>query len=90
MKITIEIDDREIAEAVKDTVIQNAVKSVEENLYRDEYGNYNRRIYHEAIKEAVRETIKKNAGDIINRGTAYAGEYIGKKGLKKMIDEGTI
>lgn len=90
MKITIEIDDREIAEAVKDTVIRNAVESVEENLYRDEYGNYNRRIYHEAIKEAVRETIKKNAGDIIDRGTAYAGEYIGKKGLKKLIDDGAI
>ncbi|MBR6705282.1 MAG: hypothetical protein IKI84_01200 [Clostridia bacterium] len=90
MKITIEIDDREITEAVKATVIRNAVQSVEEKLFKDDYGNYDRRMYRDAIKEAVRETVKKNAGDIVDRGTAYAGEYIGKKGLKKMIDDGTI
>lgn len=90
MKITIEIDDKEIAEAVKETVVRNAVKFVEEKLYKTEYANYDRRIYHEAIKEAVRETVKKNAENIIDRSTSYAGEYIGKKGLKKMIDEGAI
>ena len=90
MKITIEIDEEEVAEAVKETVVRNAVKYVEDKLYKTEYANYDRRIYHEAIKQAVRETVKNNAENIIDRSTAYAGEYIGKKGLKKMIDEGNI
>ena len=90
MKITIEIDEQEIMEEVKAVVVRNAVKYVEEKLYKTEYANYDRRIYHEGIKEAVRETVKKNAENILDRAVNYAGEYIGKKGLKKMIDEGTI
>ena len=90
MVITIEIDDAEIADEVRDSVVRNAVKYVEEKLYKTEYANYDRRIYHEAIKEAVRETVKKNAENILDRAVNYAGEYIGKKGLKKMIDEGTL
>lgn len=90
MKITIDIDEQEIMEEVKAVVVRNAVKYVEEKLYKTEYVNYDRRIYHEAIKEAVRETVKKNAENILDRAVNYAGEYIGKKGLKKMIDEGTI
>lgn len=90
MKITIDIDEQEIMEEVKAVVVRNAVKYVEEKLYKIEYANYDRRIYHEAIKEAVRETVKKNAENILDPAVNYAGEYIGKKGLKKMIDEGTI
>lgn len=90
MKITIEIDEQEIAEEVKALIIRNAVKKIEEDLYHDPYGNVNRRVYKDGINEAVRETVKKHFDDIINRAVDYAGEYIGKKGLKKMIDEGTI
>lgn len=90
MKITIEIDEQEIMEEVKAVVIRNAVKKVEEDLYHDPYGNINRRVYKDGINEGVRETVKKHFDDIINRAVDYAGEYIGKKGLKKMIDEGTI
>ena len=38
MKITIEIDEQEIAEEVKALIIRNAVKKVEEDLYHDPYG----------------------------------------------------
>lgn len=33
MKITIDIDEHEIADAVKELVIRNAVKSIEEDIY---------------------------------------------------------
>ena len=49
-----------------------------------------RRIYKEGIAGAVREKVKEHSSDIIDRAVRYAGEYIGKKGLKRMIDEGTI
>lgn len=90
MKITIEIGEQEIMEEVKAVVVRNAVKKVEEDLYHDPYGNINRRFYKDAISDAVRETVKKHPDDIINRAVIYAREYIGKKGLKKMIDEGVI
>lgn len=89
MKITIEVDEKEIAEEVKALIIQNAVLNIENDIYGGR-GSYSKHVYVDAIKDAVRETVKKNAEDIINRGVTYAGEYIGKKGLKKMIDEGVF
>lgn len=90
MKIAIEIDEQEVADEVKAMIIRNAVKKIEEDLYHDPYGNINRRVYKDGITEAVRETVKKHFDDIVNRAVDYAGEYIGKKGLKKMIDDGSI
>lgn len=90
MKIMVEVDEKVIEEEVMRIIVYNAVNTIEDKLYHDEYGNYNRRVYSDAIKGAVRDAVKKNAEDIINRASEYAGTYIGKKGLKKMIDEGTI
>lgn len=89
MKITIDIDEHVIADAVKELVIRNAVKSIEEDIYGGR-GSYSKCVYVDAIKDAVRETVKKNADDIINRAVEAGGLYIGKKGLKKMIDEDAL
>lgn len=90
MKITIEIDEEQIRQIVKELVIRNAVSTVEKKLFTDEYGYMDRRIYKEGIAGAVRDAVKAHSDDIIDRAVKYAGEYIGKKGLKKMIDEGSI
>lgn len=89
MIISIEIDDKEIMDEVMALVVKRTVDSIEKDIYGDR-GSYSKHVYVDAIKDAVRETVKKNAEDIISRGVTYAGEYIGKKGLKKMIDEGSI
>lgn len=89
MKITIDIDEREVAEAVKELIIKNAVKDIENDIYGGR-GYYSKQVYVDAIKDAVRETVKKHTDDIINRAVDAGGLYIGKKGLKKMIDEGTL
>ena len=89
MKITIDIDEQEIAEAVKELVIKNAVENIEQDIYGGR-GSYSKRVYVDAIKDAVRETVKKHADDIINRAVDAGGLYIGKKGLKKMIDEDAL
>lgn len=89
MKITIDIDEQEIAKEVKELVLKNAVEEVEHYIYGGK-GYYNRDIYIDSIKAAVRETVKKHAEDIINRAVDAGGLYIGKKGLKKMIDEDAI
>lgn len=89
MKITIEVDEKEIAEEVKALIIQNSVANIESDIYGGR-GSYSKHVYVDAIKDAVRETVKKHADDIINRAVDAGGLYIGKKGLKKMIDEDTI
>lgn len=89
MKITIDIDEREVVEAVKELIIKNAVKDIEYDIYGGR-GSYSKHIYVDAIKDAVRETVKKHADDIINRAVDAGGLYIGKKGLKKMIDEDAL
>ena len=89
MKITIDIDEQEVAEAVKELIIKNAVKNIENDIYGGK-GYYSKHVYVDAIKDAVRETVKKNADDIINRAVDAGGLYIGKKGLKKMIDEDAL
>ena len=89
MKITIDIDEQEIAGSVKELVIKNAVENIEHDIYGGR-GSYSKHVYVDAIKDAVRETVKKNTDDIINRAVDAGGLYIGKKGLKKMIDEDAI
>jgi len=88
MKFTIEIDEKELEKRVLEMLVRNATQDVEEMLNGNGY--HHRRDYTEAIKDAVRETVKKNADDIINRAVDAGGLYIGKKGLKKMIDEDAI
>jgi len=89
VKITIEINEQEVADAVKELIIKNAVEDIENDIYGGR-GSYSKHVYVDAIKDAVRETVKKHADDIINRAVDAGGLYIGKKGLKKMIDEDTL
>lgn len=85
MKITIEIDEQEIAEAVMQVIINNAVKTVEKELYGDGRG-YNRRIYQDAIKTGVREVIRKNIDDLADRAVEAAAYTISHKALKEKIN----
>ena len=89
MIVNIEIDDKEIMDEVMALVVKRAVDSIEQDIYGGR-GSYSKHVYVDAIKDAVRETVKKHADDIINRAVDAGGLYIGKKGLKKMIDEDAL
>lgn len=90
MDITVTINEKDIERAVEDLIINDAVTTIEKSLFKDEYGNYDRRVYIEAIKQNVRELLKEHKDEIVNRAVDYAGVYIGKKGFKKMVDEDQI
>ncbi len=90
MKVTVEIDEKEIKETVLNLVVSRAVDTVERKLFNDEFGNGFRRVYSEAIKDSVRALLKEHVDDVTDRAVNAAGQYIGKKGLKKMIDEDKI
>lgn len=85
MKFTIEVDEKELENRVLDLLVRNAAQDVEESLFGNGY--HYKRTYAEAIKDAVREVVRKNSEDIINRAVEAGSVYIGKKGLKKMVDE---
>lgn len=89
MQIKIEIDEKELNKQVMEIIIRNAVEDIYKNVYGEGYAR-SKHVYVEAIKDAVRETVKKHGDEIVSKAVEYGGNYIGKKGLKKMIDDGSI
>lgn len=90
MEITIVVNEDDVQKAVTELVIQRALDTVEAQLFGGERYSIIRRLYAEGIKDQTREMLKAHLDDIIDRAVECAGAYIGKKGLKKMIDEEKI
>ena len=90
MKITVEIPDEEIREAVKYTLVQNAVQSIETDLWEKSWGTSGYlRMYDKAITEGVRQLLKENIEDITERATEAAVRSITNRGIKKLLEKAT-
>ena len=85
MKVTIEIPDEELREAVKDALVKNTVDQLERELYYDSYSR-NRHIYSDEIKKAVRSLLKDHMDDLTDRAVRAAATSIHNKGVKKLLD----
>lgn len=81
MKITIEIPDEEIREEVFKLV----TSKLAHEIFYEKFDPFSRQ-YKSAVKDCVKEAIKGNIGDIVDRAIPYASDYIGKKGVKKFVD----
>lgn len=81
MKITVEIDDKEIETEVKRIVTEEIAKSILKNRSTDGY------IYRRMIKDAIRETIKADIDNLSDRAVKAASVSIANKGLKKVSTE---
>lgn len=81
MKITVEIDDKEIETEVKRIVTEEIAKSILKNRSTDGY------IYRRMIKDAIRETIKADIDNLSDRAVEAASVSITNKGLKKVSTE---
>ena len=81
MKITVEIDDKEIETEVKRIVTEEIAKSILKNRTTDGY------IYRRMIKDAIRETIKADIDNLSDRAVEAASVSIANKGLKKVSTE---
>lgn len=81
MKITVEIDDKEIETEVKRIVTEEIAKSILKNRSTDGY------IYRRMIKDAIRETIKADIDNLSDRAVEAASVSIANKGLKKVSTE---
>lgn len=81
MKVTIEILDEEIRTAVFD-LLSNRIAN---EIFTDRW-NYDELEYRRILKNGVNSILKERADEIIERCIPQASEYIGKKGVKKLVD----
>lgn len=87
MKVTIEITEEEIQAEVQNLVVRRVTDKIEKNLFVDQWGNPDRKVYREAIRAAVRDMMKPHINEIIARATEMAADQIEHKGLKKLLDD---
>lgn len=81
MKITIEISEDEILESAKEIA---ARKIADDILGEYKSGAY---CYRHAIKDIVREVIKKDIDNLSDRAVKAASVSIANKALKKKLDK---
>ena len=81
VKITFEIPDEEIKQAVFELL----TRRLADEIFTDRW-NYDERAYRRMLKDGVNAVLKERADEIIDRCIPQAAEYIGKKGVKKFVD----
>ncbi len=82
MKYTIDIPDEDIETAVFNVL----VRQIAESIFTERYTR-DRREYADALRKALTAVLKERADEIVDRCIPRAAEYIGKKGVKKFVDE---
>ena len=88
MKITIEIPDEELREAVKCALVRDAVEQIETDLWEKSWGTSRyMRMYDKAIAEGIRALLKEHIEDLSNRAVKAAATSIHNKGIKKLLTE---
>ncbi len=82
MKITIDIPDEELKKEVFDLL----TRRIADNIFTERYTR-DRREYADTLRKALTAVLKERANEIVERCIPRAAEYIGKKGVKKFVDE---
>lgn len=83
MKITIDIDDAEIIEAAK----QKAIEDISDRMLNEFRHTSEKYCYRTAIKECVREVIKKDIDNLSERAVAAASKSIENRAVKKLLSK---
>ena len=82
MKVTIDISDEEINQAVQELLVRRLADQIfsERNSF-DKHG------YQRMLKEAVKDLLAGHVDEVTDRAVVYAADYIGKKGVKKIVEK---
>ena len=82
LKITIEINEEEIRQEVFSILTRRLADQIfSDRLTMDEV------IYRKALKDGVNAMLKEHSQEIINACIPQASSYIGKKAVKKIMDQ---
>lgn len=88
MKITIEIPDEELRDAVKCALVRDAVEQIETDLWEKSWGTSRyMRMYDKAITDGIRSLLKEHIDELSNRAVNAAATSIHNKGIKKLLTE---
>ena len=88
MKITIELPDEELREAVKCALVRDAVEQVEADLWEKSWGTSRyMRMYDKARPAGIRSLLNEHIEDLSNRAVKAAATSIHNKGIKKLLTE---
>ncbi len=82
MKVEIEIPDEEIEVAV----FQHVTRRLSDQIF-SELGNTYEREFRKFMKDTLRDILRERSDEIVERSLPYVGGYIGKKGVKKLVDK---
>lgn len=82
MKITIDIPDEDIKKEVFDIL----TRRLADNIFTERY-SYDKNIFERIMRNSLNKIMKEKADDIIEMCIPRASEYIGKKGVKKFLDQ---
>ena len=81
MKITIEIPDEEIRKEVFGLL----TRRLADQIFTDRW-NHDERTYRRMLKDGVKAVLNERSDEIFDRCIPQAVDYIGKKGVKKLVD----
>lgn len=81
MRLTIDIQEDEIAEIAKQIIAERVAAEV----IKSEYGNG--RFYRNTIKEIVREVIRSDIDNLSDRAVIAASKSIENRAVKKLLDK---
>lgn len=81
MKIELEISDNEI----RQEVLKRLTTEISNTIFLERWG-VDKNAYRKLLNEAVKSAVKQNEEAVLSRAIKIAGEYMGKRGLKKMVD----
>lgn len=81
MKLTIDIQEDEIAEIAKQIIAERVAAEVIKSGYGDG------RFYRNTIKDVVREVIRSDIDNLSNRAVVAASKSIENRAVKKLIDK---
>ena len=94
MKITVEVSDEELREAVKDAIVRDIVQEAARDVkhYTFESARYGDGMTHHLfteIRKTTREILKEHIDEITAQAVDAAAVSIEKKGIKKLMQEMT-
>ena len=82
MKMTIDISDEEITREVQRVLVQKLAEQIFESR-----NSFDKHGYQRMLKEAVKDLLAGHVDEVTDRAVVYAADYIGKKGVKKIVEK---
>lgn len=87
MKLTLDIDEQRINEAVIKTMTNETVEQIEHGMFDENRYGQLRKLYRENVQAEVRAMIKAHEDEIVKKAISEAAAILARKAWKQKADE---